>query len=119
MDDPDLNTRGIVAYTPLYEVPAPFSVTWSLPAEEFHLIKEGVGRLMVKRMFEQTNTKEAKRIHSQWSAQFEAARVFSEIPRCTRTIDTGKLKGAELGLIVMGAFPSLVHLLEGRKADYW
>ena len=73
----------------------------------------------MKRLFEQSKTKESRSIHAAWSAQFEAAKVFSEIPRCSRSIDTGKMKGAELGLLVMGAYPSLVMLLHDRSGDHW
>ena len=100
-------------------MPAPFSLVWSVPTEEFHLVKEGVGRLIVKRLFEQSKTAEAKEIHAQWSALYEASKVFSEIPRCTRKIATGSLKGAELGVIVYSAFPSLVRMLDNRRGDHW
>ena len=107
------------AYTPLHEIPPPFSMMWNVPIEEFHLIKEGVGRPMVQRLFEKSNTNESRQIHAQWTAQYEAAKIFYEIPRCTRSIYTSKLKGAELGVLVMSAFPSLVHLLNNRKKDHW
>ena len=102
-------------------LPAPFDVVFHAPYEEFHLIKEGIGKLLIKRLFEDSKTKTSKAILLQWSSAYESMPVMSETPRCARKIHTGSLKGCELGVIIYSAFPVLVDILDNypTQEDHW
>lgn len=103
----------------MYEVPLPFDPIWHCPTEEFHLLKEGLTKMMVKRLFETRSTKESREVFQTWSTLYQGMCVFSETPRYTRNISTSKMKGCELGIIMYSAFPSLVELMVNRKDDFW
>ena len=99
LHNPNFNKQGVTAMSPLFRIPAPFHVMFSAPSDEFHLIKEGVGKLIIKRMLEDTNTVLTREIMMEWSTAFECMAVFSETPRYTRQISTGSMKGSELGIV--------------------
>ena len=101
-------------------LPPPFDVVFHAPYEEFHLVKEGVGKQIIKRLFEQSKTKASKAIHVKWSSAYEAMAVFTETPRCSRKIHTGSLKGCELGVVIYSTFPVLVDILQTPQTeDHW
>ena len=119
VDDPNHDGQGITGNTPLYRVPPPFSVIWDIPTEEFHLCKEGITKLLVKRLLEDSKAKTAKKIKAEWSEIYENTRVFSETARRTRQISTSQMKGSEFGVLLFSAFPSLVVILERYKTGHW
>ena len=119
LHDRSFDHKGIVRYSPIYELPAPFNVMWNVPCEEFHLLREGVGKLLLKRLFEDSNTAVSRAIFAQLDAAYQACAVFSETPRCSRKITTAKLKGSELGFLINSAFPYLVKLLSGHAEPHW
>lgn len=107
------------AYSPLIELPDPFHIVWSVPAEEFHLVKEGVGKAMLKRLFHDSKTRTASQLLADWSATFEQTQVFSETPRCARKIVITAMKGSELGILIMSGFPCLIDLMNAYSNDHW
>ena len=109
----------MIAYTVLYELLEPFSIVWSLPPDEFHLVKEGLTKLIVKRLFEDSSTRTSKAIFTRWNMAYELCRVFTESARRTRKIATGSMKGSEFGVLVYSAFPVLVEILEDYEAGHW
>ena len=110
---------GVTHYTPLYDIVRPFSVLWHIPLEEFHLIKEGLAKMIVHRMFESCKTAESRDIYFDWNLAFVATKVCSEISRCTRGINSQKMKGAELGVVVLTGFPVLVDIMQARCQGSW
>ena len=91
---------------------------YSAPPDSFHLIKEGVGKMIIFRLFEQSDTKETRDILLEWSTAYESMKVFSETARCTRQIAVSGMKGNELGICIYAAFPLLVNIL-GRRGPKW
>ena len=83
------------------------------------MCKEGISKLLVKRLFEDSKAKTAKKIMAEWSEIYENTRVFSETARRTRKINTGQMKGREFVVILFAAFPSLVVILERYKTGLW
>ena len=92
----------MVEYTPLLDVPH-FDIIWDVPIEEFHLIKEGLSKLMLERMgFATINIdapgKERRRSHArevleQLNHAYCNMSVFSETCRRPRPLKLGQLKG--------------------------
>ena len=83
------------------------------------MAKEGVGKLMVKRLLEDCTAAPNKRIYQAWNAAYQATSVFSETPRCSRKISTGKLKGSEMTVLIHGTFPHLIELMDQEAGDVW
>jgi hypothetical protein len=145
---PKENAQGVVAYSPLVELPAPFSLITDVPPEEFHLIKEGVGRLMFKRFFEESKRKKNAELLESWNELYLSTRLLSEMTRRSRRILISQLKGQcrldtscycfyecfcehvlkcisihfsgnELGVLIMGTIPSLVSFMADNDDDAW
>ena len=87
--------------------------------EHFHLCLEGMTKMMIRRMFEDSKTNESKALLKRWDHDYMEMRVFHETPRATRNIETKKLKGSELGTVAYSAFPALIPLLRGRLRHHW
>ena len=115
IDQPGLALYGVKEYTPLYTIPRPFSVVWSVPVEQFHLLYEGLAKMFIVRLFIDSAPSESRDIFAEWN---QMTAVFSETPRRARKI-TGQMKGAEYAVMSFTAFPTLVLLMQDRDADYW
>lgn len=113
-----MNLRGVTEYTPLYELPAPFHAVHSLPCEEFHLVKEGVVKLMLTRIFE-SKSAETVAVLAEWSGRYERTMLPHELPRSARKIQVGQFKGSEFGVLAMAGLPSLIDIFENRQEDHW
>lgn len=110
---------GLKAWSPLHLLPQPFSFIFSVPPEEFHLIKEGLTKLIIRRLFESTSAAASQELLGRWSDIYESAQVFSETPRRTKAIQTSMMKGSELGYVAYAGFPVLVDLLEDYEGEVW
>ena len=110
---------GVKEYSPLYDLPRPFDIIFSLPLDEFHLAKEGLGKMFIRRLFEDSVTVDSRAIFKQWNASYQATSVVSEIPRCSRNVSTGQLKGSELSVLIHSTFPHLVELMQEGTLDFW
>lgn len=119
MNNPNVESKGVTALSPLFRIPAPFNVIFHAPSDEFHLVKEGVGKMMIKRLFEDKRTVLTREILSRWSTSYEGLMVFSETARYTRLIDTGAMKGNELGIVIYASFPVLVSILAQQESERW
>ena len=97
----------------------PFNVIFHAPSDEFHLVKEGVGKMLIKRLFEDSRTVLTREIMSAWSTSYEGMLVFTETARYTRFIDTGAMKGNELGIVIYASFPVLVAILAQQESERW
>ena len=102
----------------MHDVPN-FSVMWNLPTESFHLCQEGVTKMVVRRLLEETTNRVAVAIFADWGGKYEVMKVFSESSRRTRRIKTADLKGSEFGLLLYTAFPVLVEILEDHPDGHW
>lgn len=111
--------KGIKNNSPMYSIPAPFDVVFSIPLDEFHLIKEGIAKVMIRRLFEDSNTEECRAIFEAWNGSYQATTVFSETPRCSRNISTGKLKGSEMTVLIHSTFPYLIEVMSQGRAPFW
>ena len=84
---------GVKRDTPLIDLNG-FDIIWSVPIEEFHLIKEGISKLMLERMF--TGTAESVvRTFKKLSAMYSGMAVFSETSRRPREIKLKQFKGKQ------------------------
>ena len=83
------------------------------------MCKEGMTKLIVSRLFEQTKAATAKRIFAEWSEVYENTRVFTETARRSRKITTKNMKGSEFGVLLFAAFPSLILQLEDYQTGIW
>lgn len=115
----DFDAQGILNDTPLYDLPEPFDIVYSIPTESFHLLQVGIAKQIISRLFEDTSTAESRRIMLAWSTTYQTCAVFTETPRCSRKINTGRMNGSEMGVMVYSAFPSLVQLMKDRILDHW
>ena len=118
MNDPTVDARGITGTTPLYRL-ANFNIIFDVVMDEFHLCKEGLAKLMLKRMFEDSTAVECRNIYHEWNNAYQATSVLSEIPRCARNISTGKLKGSELTVLIHSTFPFLIKVMQQGTYKYW
>lgn len=82
------------------------------PYDEFHLLFEGLTKLIIKRLFEASNTNTSRAVMTRWREALDLTSTFSESARRPRKIETGKLKGSEFGFILHTGFPVLVDILE-------
>lgn len=114
-----MNPRGVKGSTPLYRLPPGFDIIFSVPLDEFHLVKEGIAKLIVKRLFEDQSTMESRDIFDTWNAAYQNTAVLSEIPRCAHDISTGKLKGSEFTVLIHATFPYLVDVMRWRMLPLW
>ena len=119
LNDPTYACKGVTAMSPLFRIPAPFNVIFHAPSDEFHLVKEGVGKMLIKRLFEDSRTVLTREIMSAWSTSYEGMLVFTETARYTRFIDTGAMKGNELGIVIYASFPVLVAILAQQESERW
>ena len=111
--------KGVVTDTPLYRLPEPFDIIYHIPPEEFHLLKEGVGKLLIKRMLEDSKAADAKDLYKAWNKEYMATAVFHETPRSSRAISSAQMKGSELGVLIFSAFPCLLTLMGDLEGPKW
>lgn len=119
MDEPGFNPQGVVEKSPLLDIDGPFSLIDHMPPEPFHLVHEGLTKLMLKRLFEDSSTVESREILARWENGILDMYVFQETPRCTRRISTGQMKGSEYATIALSAFPALIPILRRRQKQHW
>ncbi len=108
----------MVDTSPLHDVGPPFSIIHSVPLEEFHLLKEGLTKKIMQRLFEQSSTVHSRAIFSLWSEVMIRTPVFSEMSRRSGKLTTGQMKGSEFGLILYTGFTALLDILKDF-AGYW
>ena len=84
--------KGVKADTPLYDL-AGFDIVWDLPIEEFHLLFEGLTKVMLDRMFVSSCTEKSRPIWKKLSTAYAEMAVFSETSRRTRPIMLHQFKG--------------------------
>ena len=119
LDDPTYPHKGVAEMSPLFKIPAPFDVIFHAPSDEFHLLKEGLTKMMIRRLLEDSNTMVTREIREEWSYYYEIMTVGSEMARCTKTINTASMKGNELGQVLYSAFPVLAQILDRHQSDRW
>lgn len=112
--------RGVLTDSPLLDLPG-FDPIWDVPIEEFHLIKEGLTKLMMERMLDFSNTDETRRIKKELSDAYAATMVFSETSRRARPITRfAQFKGSELGTLTFSAFPTLfADIMRNDNYAHW
>ena len=90
--------------SPLLDLESGLDIVWGLPLDEFHLVKEGLTKLMLSRMLWTTQHRESRDLHNKMNLAYRNMAVLSEMPRRTRSIQQ-HMKGSELGVIAMSLFP--------------
>ena len=90
-----------------------------MPPEDFHLNKEGLAKMFIKRLMEETNTVESRAVLEEWNDAYGAAALVYELGRCTRKIATGGFKGSEFGVLLHSAFPCLIDIMSDKAGDHW
>ena len=75
--------------------------------------------MMIRRLFEDSNTMLTRDIREEWSYHYEVMTVSSEMPRCTNNINTSSMKGNELGLVLYSSFPVLAQILDRLESERW
>lgn len=96
-----LNIRlGIHSYSPLLDLNQGFDIVEDVVVDEFHLLREGLTKLMLNRMFDSQQS-EAMAIRRNLNAKLIETRVFSEMPRRTRSLSVLKdYKGICMSLML-------------------
>ncbi len=102
--------KGVVGTSPLARL-AYFDLVKDAPTEEFHLEKEGVLKAMLIDLLGKSKAKETADVAAEFSYIYCHMRVFSEMARRSRPIRFKQLKGNELGVIMLGALPTLASIL--------
>ena len=69
---------------------------WSMPLEEFHLLKEGITKCMLDRMCFGTARKVAKEVQGKLNLAYTGMKVFSETSRRPRDLKMSQLKGKNI-----------------------
>lgn len=110
--------KGVIDDSPLYDVDPPFCITRSIPVEEFHLLKEGLTKSIMKRLFEDSCTVTSRAIFSEWQEVMERLAVFSEMSRRPGKLNTGNMKGSEFGLVLFAGFLPLIDVM-GPYESFW
>ena len=91
---------------------------WDCAVEEFHNVKEGITKQMMKRTSKR-NTAYTRRLMAQFSYLYETMAVFSETARRTRPIVVGQFKGHEFGTLALSALPVLsLYLIRSNKPEW-
>ena len=86
----------------------------------FHLGWEGISKLKLVRLFVACKNAEARGLLAQFSFFYEKMMVFSETSRATRRIVVKQLKGNELAVLTLSAFPLLcMVLMRSKKGKIW
>ncbi len=94
-----------------------FDLTWDAPTEEFHLVKEGYFKGSITGLLYTSKAREVVVLAEEYSYIYSNMRVLSEMSRRTRSIRIAKMKGNELGVMMMSTIPSLVEILP--KEGHW
>ncbi len=104
---------------PLYDL-NDFDIVEDFGSDCFHNIAEGCSKRKMERMFINRKSKYSAYILLMMSGAYKSMRVFSEMPRRTRTISPATMKGNELTVIILSVFPALaVELMDdtGDRGD--
>ncbi len=112
--------NGIKIHSPLLDLQYPFDIIHDVPVDEFHLLKEGITKLLCVRIFTGSSVA-AKEITAAFDEIFVRTRVFSETPRRPRSVcrSINKFKGSEYGTLMLSGLPALFHdCIEGTSV-YW
>jgi hypothetical protein len=90
-----------------------------VPPEEFHLLKEGLTKQMLTRLFVSRKGRRSREIMDMFSGAYQRMTVFTETARRPRKIQVLQMKGSELGVIAMAVFPSLFRdFMHGSSSDW-
>ncbi len=108
--------KGVVGPSPLARLHY-FDVVWDSPAEEFHLVKEGYYKAQVTGLLYSSQRREVVELAEEYSFIYANMRVLSEHSRRARVIRIKKMKGNELGVMLMCTVPSLADILP--KEGHW
>ncbi len=93
---------------------------WGVAIDIFHLGWEGISKLKLVRLFVACKNAEARGLLAEFSFFYEKKQVFSETARTTRCIAVKQMKGNELAVMTMSAFPLLcMVLMRGKKEKVW
>ncbi len=112
-------SMGVIADSALYDFPD-FDFVWAVAIDIFHLGWEGISKLKLVRLFVNCKNAEARGLLEQFSFFYEKMKVFSETANTSRRIAVKQLKGNELAVLTMSAFPHLAMvLLRGKKEKVW
>ena len=84
--------KGVVEYSPLVDHPG-FHLLWSMPLDEFHLLKEGLTKCMLDRMVYMSSAKAAKDMRDKLNQAYSSMKVLSETSRRPRELKLAQLKG--------------------------
>lgn len=111
--------RGVVDYSPLFDLRQPFDLVWQTPPELFHLMDEGLTKLMLGRLLFQRDSAESRDTVNRLQMIYSNIRVFSETPRRSRTLLFSKLKGAEFHLLTLSVLPLIATECIKSDKDEW
>lgn len=124
------NKYGITGYSPLLDLPG-FNIVHDVPLDEFHLIKEGLVKMAVTRLFRANRA--ANEVKKKFNRRYLKMRTFKDSPRRTRSLNNlpdfkgatnmctspsltvdkylilfpDQHAGTEYGILVFSAFPYL------------
>ncbi len=111
--------KGIVEYSPLLDLEYPFDIIFDVPADEFHLCKEGLTKQMLVRIFKGTS-QAATEVTAKLNRFYMAMQTFSETPRRSRHVKyVNKFKGSELGVLLLSAMPALFKDCIPEGVGHW
>ena len=108
---------AVKTFSPLLDLRQQFDIVYDMPPEEFHLLYEGLTKMMLQRML--TQSRYAKHVQAKATALYRNMKVFSETPRFPRKLNPGDLKGSEFAVILYSLFPSLAMDILEDKTDEW
>lgn len=111
--------KGIQLFSPLLDLVPPIDIVWDLPADEFHLCKEGLTKQILKRCFVDRQTVHSRRIHRELSDTYTATKVLSETSRRPRKLHILQMKGSEFGVLQFASFPALVGDILDGYSEFW
>ncbi len=101
--------------TPLYDL-RNFDIVEDFGTDCFHNIAEGCSKIKIERMFINRKSRYSAYILLMMSGAYKSMKVFSEMPRRSRTISPANMKGNELTVITLSVFPALaVELMDDSE----
>ncbi len=102
--------------SPLYDLNN-FDIVDDFGTDCFHNVAEGCSKRKLERMFINRKSRYSAYILLTMSGAYKSMRVFSEMPRRSRTINPASMKGNELTVITLSVFPALAIDLMDDTGD--
>ena len=113
-------SKGILEFSPLLDLQSDFDIIWNIPADQFHLLFEGICKECLRRMFVSETTRDSLDIHQSLSEMYQSTKVFSETPRRTGPLVLSTLKDHEYGFITFSVLiPFAVKILAPATSGKW